>query len=255
MKARLFVIPGSHPSMAARLMLEYKGVEYRRVDLLPPLHRAIVRAVGFPSGMVPALRVDGRRVQGSGAIARWLDEVRPDLPLIPEDPDLRRRVEEADAWQDEQLQMPIRRLTWWLLGRDRSTTRSYLEGARLGIPVPIAARTAAPFIWAAGRRLGVTEETARADLAAIPGLLDHADRLVEEGTIGGERLNVADFQVAGSIRLLMSFEDFREAVERRPCGAHALRVVPEFPGRVPQVLDPATRAAATGGSRDAAPGA
>ena len=26
--ATLYVIPGSHPSMAARLMLEHKGIEY-----------------------------------------------------------------------------------------------------------------------------------------------------------------------------------------------------------------------------------
>jgi glutathione S-transferase len=164
-------------------------------------------------------------------------------------------VEEADAWQDEGLQMPIRRLMWWVLRKDRSGVRSFIEGARIGLPLDLAARTAAPFIWAAGRRLGVNDELSKADLAALPGLLDHADRLVEERTIGGDEPNMADYQVAGSIRLLMCLDDFRPSLERRPCGRHALRVVPEFPGRVAQVLDPDTRAMATGESRQGAPAA
>jgi glutathione S-transferase len=213
------------------------------------LFRSIVRVLGFEQPMIPSLKADGRRVQGTGAIARWLDEVRPDPALIPADPDLRRRVEEADAWQDEGLQMPIRRLIWWFLRQDRSAVRSYIEGARIGMPVGLAARTSAPFIFAAGRRLGVNDETARADLAAMPALLDRADRLIEEGTIGGDEPNMADYQVAACIRLLMTFEDFRPAVSGRPCGQHALRVVPEFPGRVPQLLDPDTRAMATGAAR------
>ena len=48
--------------------------------------------------------------------------------------------------------------------------------------------------------------------------------------IGGAEPNLADFQIATSIRLLLSFEDVRGLVERRPAAAHALAVVPRFPG-------------------------
>ena len=73
MDARLYVIPGSHPSMTARLMLERKGIPYRRVDLMPVISKAALRAVGFPGITVPALKIDGLRVQGSRQIARTLD--------------------------------------------------------------------------------------------------------------------------------------------------------------------------------------
>jgi hypothetical protein len=33
--ATLFMVPGSHPSVAAGLMLDYKGIEYRRIDFAP----------------------------------------------------------------------------------------------------------------------------------------------------------------------------------------------------------------------------
>ena len=242
--ARLFVIPGSAPCMAARLMLAARGVDYRRTDLLSPVHRPVVRLLGFPGRTVPALKVDGQHVQTTGAIARWLDAERPGPRLVPEEPELRRRVEEAEAWADDDLQAPIRRIIFWVFRRDRSGVRSFLEGARLGLPTGLLARTAAPVIWAAGRANAVSDERVRADLAALPGLLDRVDELIEEGTIGGDELNVADYQVAGSIRLLMSLDDLRPALAERPLGRHALRVVPEFAGRVPPVLDERARSSA-----------
>jgi glutathione S-transferase len=246
MNVRLYSIPGSHPSMAARLMLEAKGVAYKRTDLLSPFHRGVLRAVGFPGKTVPALKVDGRKVQGTREVASWLDEVRPDAPLVPSDPERRRAVEEAERWGDQELQPRVRRLTWWAMRQDRSGVESFLAGARLGIPVPLLAKTARPAVWAAARANNVTEEAARADLAALPALFDRVDALLADGTIGGAELNVADYQIASSIRLLMNFDDLRPALEGRPAGEHALRVVPEYPGRIPPLFDAAAREAALG---------
>ncbi|HWN81031.1 MAG TPA: glutathione S-transferase N-terminal domain-containing protein, partial [Candidatus Udaeobacter sp.] len=65
MDARLYVIPASHPSVAAELMLQHKGVSYKRTDLLPVISKLVLRAVGFPGITVPALKIDGQRIQGS----------------------------------------------------------------------------------------------------------------------------------------------------------------------------------------------
>ncbi|MFM8889026.1 MAG: glutathione S-transferase N-terminal domain-containing protein, partial [Solirubrobacterales bacterium] len=64
-RATLYTIPGSHPGISAALMLERKGVEYRRVDLLPVISKVVLRALGFPLVTVPALKLDGRKFQGS----------------------------------------------------------------------------------------------------------------------------------------------------------------------------------------------
>ena len=76
----------------------------------------------------------------------------------------------------------------------------------------------------------------RADLAALPAQLDRIDGWIADGTIGGTEPNAADYQLATSLRLLMTVEDVRPAIESRPCGEMAMRVVPDFPGRVPPVL-------------------
>ena len=59
MSTRLYVIPASHPAIAAQLMLERKGIAYKRTDLLPVISKGALRAVGFPRQTVPALKIDG----------------------------------------------------------------------------------------------------------------------------------------------------------------------------------------------------
>src|SRR5215210_2891906 len=129
-------------------MLERKGIAYSRVDLVAVLSKGILRAAGFPRVTVPALRIDGARVQGSREIARELDRLVPEPPLFPADPDQREKVEHAEHWGDEVLQPVPRRIVWNLLKRDRSPLKSYLAGARLGVPVSVAAATAAPIVAA-----------------------------------------------------------------------------------------------------------
>lgn len=231
--------------MAARLMLEHRGIAYKRTDLLSPLHRPVLRALGFDGVTVPALKADGERVQGTGAIARWIDSKGGAERLVPEDPERRRRVEEAESWADDDLQGPIRRLAWWALRRDRSGVQTFLADARFGLPASVLARTSGPFIKAAGRANDSTDERVRADLSGFPALFDRVDGYIADGTIDGETLNVADYQIGTSIRLLMNFEDFRPALEERPAGRHAMRVAPDFPGRIPPVLDEGARSALT----------
>src|ERR671911_3129468 len=103
MKARLYVIPASHPAIAAQLMLEHKGIAYKRTDLLPVISKGVLRAVGFPGNTVPALKIDSNKIQGSRQIARELERLRPKPPLFPADPEQRAAVEEAERLGDEEL--------------------------------------------------------------------------------------------------------------------------------------------------------
>lgn len=239
MDVRLYGIPVSHPAKTAALMLEHKGIEYKRVDLMPGIHKGVLKAMRFPGVTVPAIKIDGVRLQTTRKIARELDRIQPEPPLFPADPEQRIAVEEAERFGDEDLQAPIRRILWNSIKRDRSPLRSYSEGARLGIPIGIAVRTAAPIIaWAASYN-HASDENVRADLAALPGMLQRIDDWVAAGVLNGAQLNAADFQLAPSLRLAMTLEDLRPEIEGRPAGELAMRVCPEYPGHAPHVLPPA----------------
>jgi glutathione S-transferase len=236
---RLYTIPGSHPGVAVQAMMRAKGIEFKRTDLFPVMQKAVVRLRGFPRQTVPAIVIDGRKVQGSREIARELDRVRPEPPLFPSDPDLRAQADEAERFGDEELQHPIRQIIWWALRKDPSPLRGYMVGSRLGIPIGLAVRTAAPVLYATARYNEASDENVRRDLAALPGFLDKIDAWIEAGVLDGEQLHAADYQVAASLRLAMTLQDLRPAIDARPAGKLARRAIPEYAGDAPPVLPPA----------------
>ncbi len=239
MNVRLYTIPGSHPGVAVQLMLAQKGIPFKRTDLFPVVSRAVVRGLGFPGPTVPALKLDGRKLQGSRTISQELDRLRPEPPLFPADVEQRAKVEEAERFGDEELQHPIRQAIWWAFRRNKAPLRSYSEGAKLGIPVGLAVKTAGPILAMEVRIHDAKDEQVRAGLAKLGPMLDQVDEWIATGVLGGEQLNAADFQIAPSIRLAMTFQDLRPLIEDRPAGKLAVRVQPEIAGDFPPVFPPA----------------
>jgi glutathione S-transferase len=236
MKVRLFSIPGSHAATTGQLLFDHKGIDYKRTDLLPVVSWIVLKALRFPDVTVPAAKLDGERVQGTRAIAHVLERRKPDPPLFPDDPERRRAVEEAERFGDEELQQRVREIFLWSTRRDRSGLVGYLEGAKIGMPHRLAAMTAGPFIALDARSRGATDENVRRAIAGFPRMLQRIDDWIEEGVLGGEHPNAADLQIAPSLRLAMSLDDLRPAIEGRPAGRLATRIVKHFPGRTPPVL-------------------
>jgi glutathione S-transferase len=234
--ARLFVIPASHPSIAAQLMLEQKGIAYKRTDLLPVISKGVLRGLGFPRNTVPALKIDGGKVQGSRPIARELERLRPEPPLFPVDPERRAAVEEAERFGDEELQHPVRQILWWSIKRDHAPLRSYSEGAKLGIPIGLAMKTAAPIVALSARFNEASDENVKRAVAALPAMLDRIDAWIAAGVLNGEQLNAADFQIAPSIGLALTLDDLKPAIAGRPVHELAKRVVPDYPGQAPPIM-------------------
>jgi glutathione S-transferase len=209
------------------LILGHKGIAFRTVTL-PTGTQGLVRVLGFSGGTVPALVLDGRRVQTNPALARFLDELQPDPPLFPSDAEQRREVEAAERWGDEVFQMLARRTT---LAAGLHGPDALLAGGgdgRLG-----------PLLWHrdAARMLGVrlvsrfvfdvNLETERELLRQLPDAVDRIDRWIDGGVLGGDELNAADYMIATSLALLMYRRDLRPEIEARPAGALAERVLPE----------------------------
>jgi len=82
-KATLYAVPASHPSLAVALMLKYKGVSYTRIDLPPGISKALLRGLGFAGTTVPAARIGGNRIQGSRRISSGLEILYPSPPPLP----------------------------------------------------------------------------------------------------------------------------------------------------------------------------
>jgi glutathione S-transferase len=221
------VILGSHACRTGTLLLEHKGIAFCTVTL-PTGMQQLVRARGFSGGTVPALVIDGCRVQTNPAIARFLDEAQPNPPLFPSGAEQRRYVEAAERWGDEVFQMLARRtaLAAALHGPDTLFARG--AAGRLG--TLLWRRDAARLM---GVRLmsryvfNVNPTTERTLLARLPDALDRIDNWIDAGVLGGDELNAADYMIATSVALLMYRRDLRPQIEPRPAGALAERVLPE----------------------------
>ncbi len=232
MTAKLYSLLLSHPARASRLMLELKGVDHEVVDLVPGMHPVQLRAAGFRRGTVPALKLDGERVQGSVPISRFLERLEPEPPLFPAEPEPRRAIEETEAWGERELQPVPRRIFRWGAVRSRELRRWLAELS--GIPAPgVAATLNAPIARRFARLSEASDDGVRGDLSALPAMLDRVDGWIAEGTIGGAQLNAADFQIASTVRVLLAYEDLRPMLEDRPSAALATRLFPSYPGPIP----------------------
>ncbi|UXU76642.1 MULTISPECIES: maleylacetoacetate isomerase [unclassified Paracoccus (in: a-proteobacteria)] len=84
----------SSAAYRVRIALGLKGLDYRRVavDLTVGDQRAAPHLALNPQGLVPALEIDGLVLTQSLAIIEYLDQTRPEPPLLPADAAGRARV-------------------------------------------------------------------------------------------------------------------------------------------------------------------
>jgi glutathione S-transferase len=197
MKAKLYVILGSHACRTGMLLLEHKGIEYERVELPTGLHPFALRLRGFAGNPAPFRDVDERSPRMLVTADRMGTVPALLLGLAAA---LRGRDGLANGGADGRLGP----LLW------RNST------VRL-----IGARFVGRFVFAA---------SARAEpelLARLPAMLDRVDGWVEQGVLNGEALNAADYMIAPSLALLCYRPDLRPEIEQRPAIRLVDRLLPE----------------------------
>lgn len=82
MAIKLYQFCISHYCEKVRWALDYKGVNYQAVNLLPGQHVKTIRELTGAESSVPVLEHDGQIIQGSGQILDYLDQ---DLSGYPSD--------------------------------------------------------------------------------------------------------------------------------------------------------------------------
>jgi glutathione S-transferase len=243
MTARLYLVHGSHPCDTVAKAFELKGLSLKRVEIPISMQPAVMKVL-FGGLTVPGVRFDdGEKVQGSRAILRAL-EARVVEPPLYDGPAGAEAIAEAERWGDEVLQSVPRRLLWMAFGVHPRAMHGFQDGQRSPkLPMPVLL-VAAKLVLPIERRLNAVDDAAvRADLAALPALLDQVDAYIADGVLDGERPNAADLQIAPSLRLLHALDDVRPLIAGRPAEAFAFRWFAPLTGRVPSGALPVETAA------------
>ncbi|MBI4411235.1 MAG: glutathione S-transferase [Deltaproteobacteria bacterium] len=132
-KVKLYQFAISHYCEKARWALDYKGIDYKRINLIPGPHLLTTRRLAEKTS-VPILLDDGKAIQGSGAIISYLDKMVPEKPLMPQEADLEKEALEIEDYCDREIGVHLRRYFYNTLLWDRPLVTSLLlqDGPKYG---------------------------------------------------------------------------------------------------------------------------
>lgn len=120
----------SQYSEKVRLILDYKGVAYRKIEVTPGVGQLdLFRLSG--QRRVPVLKDGNTIISDSTAIAMYLDRKYPDKPLIPTDPRERGLCLLIEEWADESIGIKSRKVLFGALSQNQSFRTSILPN---GVP-------------------------------------------------------------------------------------------------------------------------
>jgi glutathione S-transferase len=126
---QLYQFPFSHFCEKARWALDYKGVPYRIVNLLPGFHQRTVRKLA-PKTCLPLLCDNGTIVQESSAIIDYLDEKHPNPSLTPLSPQAAHEAREWERYLDQEIGVTLRLWSYYhRLPDQRLALRFLLQGS------------------------------------------------------------------------------------------------------------------------------
>lgn len=110
----LYQFPISHFCEKVRWALDYKGLDYRIINLLPGAHIKLIKGMAKKSE-VPVIKHDGKTVQGSSAIISYLDQVYPKRLLTPTNPTQQQMALEWEAYVDRSIGPQVRAYFYYYL--------------------------------------------------------------------------------------------------------------------------------------------
>jgi len=239
MTALLVTIAFSHYCEKARWALDRAAIAYREERYVPVTHLLGTLRRGGRS--TPLLVLPDKRVlTDSTDILRHADRVRPGS-LFPEDPELRREVEELEDLFDEELGPHARRLAYRVLLTSGESFAPAIRASVSGFQrtlAPVLAAIVPPVIK---RNLRVDEAGAARSRVRVEAVLDRVETRLADGRpyLMGDSFTAADLTFAALYAVLVSppeqpvtsklsppasYSAMCDEHRARPAGAFALRM-------------------------------
>lgn len=196
----------SQYSEKVRLILDYKGLDYRKIEVTPGIGQVdLFRLTG--QRQVPVLKDGSRYIVDSTEIAKYLDSVYPDRPLIPLDTKRRGLTLMMEEWADESIGIKGRKALFGAISQDQYLRKSLLPTTTPDILRTLVEGVPSDLVKALGMGVGYSQdaiksaiEDLRQDLEALCLILQDSPYLT------GDEPTLADFAVAG-LSILLKFPE------------------------------------------------
>lgn len=189
----LYEFPVSHYCEKIRWALDFKGLPFQRVSLVPVLH--IPRMLSLTrQTQVPVLQLNARRVIGSANIVSTLEEYFQERPsLLPEDNKYCRKAIELSADFDKHIGIHVRRLAYTHILPDRAAMQEILT-AEQSSRMSVVVRSATPLICKIMHKgMGIHEANYQKSLKIFDSALNRLEQHIQStGYLVGAEFSVAD---------------------------------------------------------------
>ncbi|MFB2922400.1 MULTISPECIES: glutathione S-transferase family protein [Aerosakkonema] len=193
----LYQFEMSHYSEKVRLILDYKGLTYRKIEVTPGIGQLeLFRMSG--QRQVPVLKDGNEIVVDSTAIAKYLDRKYPEKPIIPVNPEQRGQCLLIEEWADESIGLKARKALFGALSQNQSFRTSVLPPTTPDFVKLLVGAVPGDFFNLLGSGIGFgpdvvksSQEDLKQDLEAVSLLLLNKPYLVTDYP------TLADFAVAG----------------------------------------------------------
>ncbi len=196
----------SQYSEKVRLILDYKGLDYRKIEVTPGIGQVeLFRLTG--QKQVPVLKDGSRYIVDSTEIAKYLDLEYPERPLIPKDPKQRGLCLLMEEWADESIGIKSRKALFGAISQDQNFRRSLLPISTPDILKNLVEGVPRDLLTVVGFGVGYSPDVVKSAIADLKQDLESLTLLLADSPyLLGDEPSLADLAVAG-LSILLKFPD------------------------------------------------
>lgn len=196
----------SHYSEKVRLILDYKGLEYRKHEIVPGIGQLeLLRITG--QRQVPVLKDGNQFIYDSTQIAKYLEIKYPEPSLVPIDPKTRGLCLMMEEWADESIGTKVRKALFSAISQDESFRKSLLPTTTPDLLRNLVGEVPGDFLKVIGIGIGYSPDVVASAIRDLQQNLDALCLILADSPyLLGNQPSLADLTVAG-LSILLKLPD------------------------------------------------
>lgn len=186
----------SEYSEKVRFILDYKGLEYRKIEVTPGIGQIELFQMSGQR-QVPVLKDGSEIIADSTAIAEYLEKKYPEKPIIPSDLKLKGMCLQMEQWADESLGLNSRKALVGAMSKNPTLRAAMLPNSTPDLVKNLVSAIPGDFLNVLGLGVGMGPDTVKgAENELKRSLTALTFILMEQPYLLGDTPTLADFAVA-----------------------------------------------------------
>lgn len=187
----------SHYCEKVRLVLDYKGLAYRKIEVTPGIGQLDLLKISGQR-QVPVLKDGAQVIADSTAIALYLDRQYPDRPILPSDPQQRALCLLMEEWADASIGLNGRKVMLGAFSQNPDLRRAALPATTPSFLKSVVEAVPREALDLLGTGIGFGGDAVKSARKAMQQNLDALSVLLtDKPYLITDHPTLADFAVAG----------------------------------------------------------